>query len=393
MSQTTEQIDADIAQRFGAEALSLVRAMRQGADPLADAATQALLAQRELADAVQQAVQDGLEAVPGLPAPVQALLRHAETWPEWVEPERLQRGVEAYLGVGALWLSISLGPGSLAHTYSSPSIARQLITTGNLEARAMRRLQETANWQYNTLRPGGLLRGAPGYVHTLQVRMLHARVRANLLARGWPEVPINQLEMMRTWLDFTTVPFTALVKLGIEFTTDELKDLYHVWQLVAHLLGIDSRYYLRVFDQASGEAMLALIDGASGQPNADSAALTGPMLQSAGQRLAPLLKLPDDVAVSLMQAFCRLFQGDAVADQLGVPPSWWAAFLPTFADANRYQRLQERQSGELRARKQQVTLGTFDQMIAALQGATTYQRNLSSADSAKDFPVAEPTQP
>lgn len=193
--------------------------------------------------------------------------------------------------------------------------------------------------------------------------------------------------MVRTWLDFTAVPFDALLKLGIEFTPGELADLYHVWQLVAHLLGIEARFHRLVHDQESGMRLLALIDAAGGEPNADSADLTGHMLHAAGHRLAPLLRMPPDVAVGLMQAFCRLFHGDAMADKLGVPPSWWAAMLPTFADANRYQRLQERQHAELHARKQQVTLGTFDQLIAALQGSTTYERNLQPAEPAQALPV------
>lgn len=384
-------LPTDLAERFGADAKQLLEDMLQTADPLADAATEALLAQRDLADALQRGIAFGSDTVADLPTAVRQLLHDAESVPDWVDPSRLARGVDAYLSIGALWLGISLGPGSLAHTYSSPSIAQVLMTTGNLQTRAMRRLQETANWQYHTLRPGGLARGTPGYVHTLQVRMLHARVRANLLARGWDGAsgaPINQLEMMRTWLDFTAVPFNALVKLGIEFTQDELGDLYHVWQLVAHLLGIDARFYRRVSDQASGEQMLALIDAASGEPSAASATLTEQMLISAGHRLAPMLKLPDDVAVGLMQAFCRLFHGDEMADKLGVPRSWWASMLPMFADANRYQRLQERQHADVRMRKQQTTLGAFDQLIGMLKGDTTYQRNLTAGEAAHELPVS-----
>lgn len=390
---TLHSTPLDVSAQFGADAQALVAQMAQGADPLADALTAVLMTgPRSLAELLKQGIAQGHAAVPDAPPEMTALLRQAQTRPSWANAQQVQRGVDAYLGIGALWLGIALGPGSLAHTYSSPSVARVLIATANLKDRAMRRLQETANWQYHTMRPGSLEPGAPGYVHTLQVRLLHARVRANLLAQGWNVaergLPINQLELMRTWLDFTAVPFHAMGKLGIEFTPEEYQDLYHAWHGVAHLLGIEERYYRRVHDQASGEAMLALIDAASGAPNADSALLTTHMLEAAGQRLAPLMQIPPEVAVGLMQGFCRLIHGDEMADRLAVPRTWWAALMPTFANANRYQRLLQRQDAQVHGSKVQATLGAFDQLIDLLKGETTYQRNLNPQAPVHALPVS-----
>jgi len=50
--------------------------------------------------------------------------------------------------------------------------------------------------------PGGLLRGAPGYHATVQVRLLHARIRSSALKHGWDTtewgVPISQVDVART---------------------------------------------------------------------------------------------------------------------------------------------------------------------------------------------------
>ncbi|WP_454711336.1 oxygenase MpaB family protein [Cupriavidus nantongensis] len=378
---------AALAARFGAEATALVMEMAASADPLADAAIAALNSGQAGHPAILQAgLREGRASLSGPPEAIDALLRQAESIPPWVDPERIRRGAEAYLSIGALWTSISLGPGSLAHTYSSPAIASVLMATGNLDAQSPRRLLETAVWQQQTLRPGGLAAGAPGYIHTLQVRILHARVRAGLLARGWDTtqrgMPISQLDMLRTWLDFTYVPFNALEKIGIEFDADEFRDLYHVWQLVAHLLGIEDRYYRLVTDQASGAEMLALIDAAAGEPDQAAATLTAKMLDAAAQRLGPALGMPADAAVGLMHAFCRLFHGDDFADKLGVQRNWWSGLMPVFANSNRYQRLLERSDPEVRQRKIAATLAAFDQQIAALEGETTYQHNLSAYSGA-----------
>ncbi|QEZ47825.1 DUF2236 domain-containing protein [Cupriavidus oxalaticus] len=378
---------AALAARCGAEATALVMEMAASADPLADAAIAALNSGQAGHPAILQAgLREGRACLSSPPEAIDALLRQAESIPPWVDPERIRRGAEAYLSIGALWTSISLGPGSLAHTYSSPAIASVLMATGNLDAQSPRRLLETAVWQQQTLRPGGLAAGAPGYIHTLQVRILHARVRVGLLARGWDTtqrgMPISQLDMLRTWLDFTYVPFNALEKIGIEFDADEFRDLYHVWQLVAHLLGIEDRYYRRVTDQASGAEMLALIDAAAGEPDQAAATLTAKMLDAAAQRLGPALGMPADAAVGLMHAFCRLFHGDDFADKLGVQRNWWSGLMPVFANSNRYQRLLERSDPEVRQGKIAATLAAFDQQIAALKGETTYQHNLSAYSGA-----------
>jgi hypothetical protein len=94
--------------------------------------------------------------------------------------------------------------------------------------------------------PNGLVRGAHGYVATIQVRLLHARVRNAALRHGWDTAawgtPINQVDMANTWLDFTLTPYRALTKLGFEFTTAELRDAYHLWQYLGHLLGIEPEF-------------------------------------------------------------------------------------------------------------------------------------------------------
>ncbi|WP_161977899.1 oxygenase MpaB family protein [Dictyobacter kobayashii] len=173
----------------------------------------------EAREKLNRGISHGLKTVDHPSPAIQAFLEDIERYPNWVEMERLQRGSEAFLSIGSTWLTLSLGPGSLTHTYSSPSIASVLVKTGNLTKMAQRRLLETGTWNIASILPGGLLRGADGYIHNVQVRLLHARVRKTLLQRHWDQnamgTPINQVEMTRTWLDFTYVPFSALHKFGL----------------------------------------------------------------------------------------------------------------------------------------------------------------------------------
>ncbi|WP_060712007.1 DUF2236 domain-containing protein [Pseudonocardia sp. HH130629-09] len=73
--------------------------------------------------------------------------------------------------------------------YESPSIAKVLSTTGRLVDRADKRLTETGAWLTQAMLPGNLRRGRPGYVATLNVRMLHAHMRRLALDRGYDTAP------------------------------------------------------------------------------------------------------------------------------------------------------------------------------------------------------------
>jgi len=83
-----------------------------------------------------------------------------------------------------------------------------LTTTGRLIDGAQRRaFKKPAKWLMAQMLPGALRPGQPGYVATLQVRMLHAHMRRLARSRGYDEAafgaPINQVDLARTWMDFT----------------------------------------------------------------------------------------------------------------------------------------------------------------------------------------------
>lgn len=351
-------------------------------DPLADAVIAEFDGHPDLPRAwINQGITQGRASLPGCPPSLDALLRQAELAPPGVDPRYAARGSDAWLSVPSFWLTVALGPGSLTHTYTAPAIAEVLVKTQNLQARTVRRLAETAAWSHQVVRPGGLLPGAPGYVHTLQVRLLHARVRAAVTRGGaWQTargVPISQCDLLRTWLDFTFVPFGALEKLGFAFSDDELAHLYAMWQGVAHLLGVEPQLYGGIGSQAQAQAVLDAIDADLPAPGADARALTHSMLESVGGLTQPALQVPVEVSVGLMQALCRHIHGDALSDALQVPRSWTTALLADLVDANRYRRLQEAASPAARQQRIAQTLQEFDYADGQLHGDTTYQAHAS----------------
>lgn len=348
-------------------------ALRERGDPLADAAVaeaRGAEGNRRLAAALR---------APSAPAPpaARALLDHALATP-WADPERLRRGSDAYLAIGTNWLGIALSSGSLVHTYSDPAIARVLAETGNLTRMAHRRLQETGAWNIATALPDGLSPGRDGFVQNLEVRLLHARVRAGLLGKGWEHAhpPINQHDMLRTWLDFTYVPFQALARLGIDFSATEAADLYHLWQVAGHLLGVDTAIIRQVNSQREAAALLALVDAQTPPPDGNSRALTGAMLDAMGALMAPGFGGSAARARLFAAATVRRLHGPAIADRLGAPANWMAVLFPYVSLTNRLRRWRERRNPALRAPAIAAALKAHADRASLFAGPTAYEAAL-----------------
>jgi len=350
-------------------------------DPLADAV---LIDYRNATPAVRALLEKGMRqgssAISCVPQSFVALLQDSESILALMPSFGLEQAVEPYAWIGPLWLSISLGPGSLAHTYADPSISSVLMKTGNLLPQTVsRRLLETQLWNLSVIKPGGLRVGGSGYVHTLQVRLLHAQVRSRLLQRGWCDahghdaVPIDQLQVLRTWLDFSVVPFNALDLIGFSFSDEQRRALFSVWRIVGRLLGIDSEFLSLVSDYKAAQELLCLVDAELPLPDEHSRVLTQAMLEAIGRRLAPMLGMPEDISVLMMFSLCRLFHGEMMARYLGLDTNWTCALLPVMADANRFRCRRMVQERGYRATVTEQSLKTFEAIETSLAELTVYQ--------------------
>src|SRR6266481_6123488 len=169
--------------RHGDNADHMVRMLAVG-DPRADAVIVEMDALGTDGRRILNAgLAGGLESLTERPPAITALLQQLETMPAWVDPDMLGRGELASLSVSPLWYELCAIGSALVHTYASPAIARLLTQTGRLTTMAPRRLAETGTWAGQAIMPGGLLRGAPGYQATAQVRLRNR----NLSARYRPD--------------------------------------------------------------------------------------------------------------------------------------------------------------------------------------------------------------
>ncbi|RAS60656.1 uncharacterized protein DUF2236 [Lentzea atacamensis] len=264
---------AVIRRQFGARAELLARALRIG-DPLADDVIPELAALGAPArEQLKQGIRHGLASLTNPPPAIAALLRQAETVPDWATPQALARGSRTFLTVAPEFHCLGLGPRAVLQTYLSPSIAEVLVHTRRLVDDARRRLWETFGWVFHSMLPGAMAVGRDGYIATLYVRLLHARARVFAVRGGWDAdqwgAPLGQVDLARTWLDFTLQCYRALTAVGFDFTADELAGTYVLWRRIAGVLGIDPALTGQISDHAQAERLLALLtatDEAPGEP-------------------------------------------------------------------------------------------------------------------------------
>lgn len=92
---------------------------------------------------------------------------------------------------------------------------------------------------------------------TPRVRLIHAFVRRHLLTSGeWDSdawgAPIPQSFMAFTIAEFSHIALAAMHKLGVRYTADELRDIYHLWRYVGLLNGVGPE--LNPADEAGARA-------------------------------------------------------------------------------------------------------------------------------------------
>ncbi|BBC31942.1 hypothetical protein SGFS_032360 [Streptomyces graminofaciens] len=353
----------------------VINLMLTAGDPLADAVVAELDA---LGGPARRALDAGLRH--GLasldeqpPEAIALLLEQSETAPAWADPLMPHRGDVVSLSVPPMWFGLCSLTSALAHSYASPAVARLLARTGEPTAMASRRLVESAVWVRQTMRPGGLLRGAPGYVAAVQRRLLHARIRITALEGGWDTsewgLPIGQTDLARMWLGLTYVPFRALAAVGIELDAEEQFQLYRYWSYVGHLLGLDENYCKDVVDHADAARLRDFLDSTTAAPDENSRALTAAMVEAQARAMAgaPGAVLSEEQLRDLVHSVLRRSIGEEQAERLGVPVPAAHHLLPLISKLNRqsryWQTFSPASAGEARRR---ALDGPGPELIAAV---------------------------
>ncbi|WP_460072927.1 oxygenase MpaB family protein [Streptomyces sp. YKOK-I1] len=342
--------------------------MATAGDPLADAVVTELGLPARARQSPRQGPVD-----PDVPPTevMTALLRQLE--PPRIDPLMLHRGDIVSQSVPPMWFQLCSVPCALAHAFASPSVAHTLAGTGELAVVATRLLAEAGAWARQTLRPGGLLYGAPGQTATVRMRLLWARTRVAARAHGDATTPagppMTQADMARVWLGFTLVSYRALAAVGIDISSEEEQHLYQYWSYVAQLLGIDESLTRGVTSHTEARRVQDLLDSTTAAPDENSRALTLAMVDAQARAMAgaPGAVMDEDQVRAVIQRVLREALGVDAAERLGIPAPAATDLMPLIGRINRqaryWQTFSAASAGEARRR---AIEGPGPELIAAV---------------------------
>ncbi|ULQ47529.1 DUF2236 domain-containing protein [Flagellatimonas centrodinii] len=271
-----------------------------------------------------RAACDGIGQLDAPPAPLRQFFATVETVPAWVDPVRLDAGARA-CGLSGLTGMRVLRDFGLMAGYQAAAINRTLVMTGALSKGAQKRVAETTKWWIDCTRPGGMAVGAPGYVSTLQVRLIHALVRRHLVARpDWDStahgLPINQGDMHATYLAFSVIFLMGQRLLGVPITAAEGADVMHLWRYIGWLMGVDDRWLHH--DEQSGRIALYHNLLAQAPPDATSRELGRALMdEPLGRHYQRFGWLQGRFNRARHLSIARTFLGRAGMRALGLPPT------------------------------------------------------------------------
>ncbi len=259
----------------------------------------------------------------GLPADVRDFVEQARQLPAWVDHGKLRTAGDFYKKRG-LYLGLLYGFGSGMMSCAIPNEARAVYySKGGSDMRD--RITKTGKLGHdigdlNAYQPNGDM-----VVTAVKTRMVHAAVR-HLLPQSphWPEVggqkpiPISQADIMVTWHSLATFAMAQLNKWRLRIPAAESDAFLHLWQVSAHMLGVEDQYIPASWDEANAQSAQVL-DPILG-PTPEGIALADILLDIAQLDLngdgRSILRPP-------LHALTRYMLGDETTDGLDIPREWY----------------------------------------------------------------------
>jgi hypothetical protein len=247
-----------------------------------------------------------------LPAAVPAAIARlvVPELPEWADPHRL-RSAQAFTERHLSAITVALFCAALPASYGEPDGAKVLAGTGRMQSDIDRRVNETARFVFDVLRPQSFDRGGRARLAVGRVRLVHAAVRHALIERGTVSgTPIDQEQMLGTLLLFSVVVLDAIERLGVSVSRRDAEDYLHLWCVVGAMMGIDPELLPGSRDEAT--RLLREVRRRRFAPSDAGRALMQDLLRGMERHVSPMLAAaPRHLVHHLL--------GPDVAQLLGVP--------------------------------------------------------------------------
>lgn len=225
----------------------MIAALMQGDGPMDELVSWMFEAgPRESRELFMRALNNGIDSVPEAPEPLKKFFAEVDQVPDWVDWELMDEGVRFIHRIGLAGAYI-LRDLALMGGYLLTGFNRALVMTGALNKGAAQRMTDTGKWWMDCTEREGMRRFGPGFKASVHVRLVHAMVRRHLPERPeWDNaefgLPVNQIDMVATYLAFGPIMLIGVRALGIPVTPHDSKAVMHLWKYVAWVMGVEEKW-------------------------------------------------------------------------------------------------------------------------------------------------------
>lgn len=256
--------------------------------------------------------------------PLTTFFQEIEAIPAWLDKDLLALGGRVIDRCHPVSYYVLRNAGLMAG-YLSSDLNKPLIMTGLLKNGANRRVSQTMKWFSDCVNPEGLERNGEGFSSTIHVRLLHALVRKRLdQHKEWDHadmgLPINQTDMIATWLAFSVVFLAGARAMGVIISPKEAKAVMHLWRYACWLMGVDEEWLTD--DEEVGRKLLFHTLATYRGPDENSRQLGRALMEETTLLPFPFMRpLKWRVEQAKHLSVTMLFVGPGGMKKLGLP--WW----------------------------------------------------------------------
>lgn len=281
----------------------------------------------------ERALQNGIDSLSSeeqqAAQPLTDFFKEVETTPDWLDKDLVALGGRVIDRCHPVSYYILRNAGLMAG-YLSSDLNKPLIMTGELKSGANRRFSQTMKWFSDCVSPGGLERNGDGFRSTIHVRVMHALVRNRLSHhKDWDHadmgLPINQTDMIATWLAFSVVFLAGSRTMGVIISPKESKAVMHLWRYTCWLMGVNEEWLSD--DEHEGRKLLFHTLATFRGPDENSRQLGRALMEEIPLIPFPLMRpLKWRLEQAKHLSVTMLFVGPGGMKKLGLPrwvPPWY----------------------------------------------------------------------
>ena len=311
-------------------------------DPDADALVNAIASadQEQQSEFIRAGMDQDAEALRSAPEIVREFFDRVGTPPEWFDPKSVYPGCRAFHAYSDLFLTAFVT--DIIIRGFTTIISQSFFITGRLTDSGVRRLRQNLRHLLEIMLPGGLERHGEGWKLSVRLRLVHARVRQQLLAsEEWDQeahgMPLSTAHIALASCNFSAIMLEAAGRIGARLNDEECASFMQIWRYTAWLMGVPDVLLFR--DEPEARELFRV--GCICEPGPDlvSVAMANSVINS-----APLVIGIDDRderkdLINFGYRLSRALIGDEFADQLRFPKNRTVGLLASLRMKRRIQEV------------------------------------------------------